>query len=95
MRKLFIGVVLGLLGLGALPAAAQPLPELKWGHQVGWDRRGYYPPPPVYYVPLPRPRYYAPPPPRVFYGPPPVVYYPPPRHWHRPRHWHGPRYRHW
>jgi hypothetical protein len=104
MRKLILGAILGLMGLGiaapqpvaarilVVPAPAAPGADLL----VGWDRRSHYAPPPVYYAPPP-PRYYAPPP-RVYYAPPPV-YYAPPRHWDHPRHWDRPRHwerpRHW
>jgi hypothetical protein len=47
-----------------------------YGPPPGHWRRGYYPPPRVYYAPPPR--YYYAPPPRVYYPPPPRYYAPQP-----------------
>ncbi|MBV8911608.1 MAG: hypothetical protein JOZ05_01060 [Acetobacteraceae bacterium] len=69
MRTKLLIAAAGLVGLAALPSAAQAQP---------WGGYGFYRPyPPPFYRPRP---FWPPPPfyrPRVFY-PPPIVYAPPP-----------------
>jgi len=71
MRTKLLIAAAGLVGLAAMPNAAQA----QYWRGYGWypHHRHYYP----YWAPFYRPRvYYVPPP--VVYAPPPPVYYAPP-----------------